>query len=325
MKSSSFDILATKVLGKLGKMDRATKLTTVRFVRDELQRLDWEDQALHLATFGFSTPEHLTVQDCLLAGEETGLQELASYLRGEQDEADLVAGASVQQPVPLKVFASHLAAHRGVVSTYAAEFQKYGIELFVAHDSIEPDAVWADEIVQSLRTAHCGIVFLHDGFNASGWCDQEVGWLLGRGIPVPVLKFGATAPYGPLGFKQAINVAGRYHEPVVEETLNVLRNSPAIAPNLIESLVVGLERSPNFHTTDLIWMQLRAYRELTTEQTERVLQAAAGNSQVRNASCPGDAMGRTYPVILQEFVESQASYSVPVAEVRPWATAQPPF
>jgi hypothetical protein len=146
VKSSSFDILATKVLGKLGKMDRATKLTTVRFVRDELQRLDWEDQALHLATFGFSTPEQMTVQDCLLEGEETGLQELASYLRGEQDEADLVAGASAQQPVPLKVFASHLAAHRGAVSTYSAEFQKYGIELFVAHDSIEPDAVWVDEI-----------------------------------------------------------------------------------------------------------------------------------------------------------------------------------
>lgn len=46
-------------------------------------------------------------------------------------------------------------------------------------------------------------------------------------------------------------------------------------------------------------MQLQAYQELTTEQTERMLQAAAGNSQVRNASCPGGGMGRTHPVILQ--------------------------
>jgi hypothetical protein len=306
-------------------MDRATKLKTVRFVRDELQGLDWEDQSLHLTTFGFSSPEHMTVQDCLLEGDETGLQELASYLRGEQDEADLVAGPISQQTAPLKVFASHLAAHRSVVSTYAAEFQKYGIELFVAHDSIEPDAVWADEIVRSLRTAHCGIVFLHDGFNASGWCDQEAGWLLGRGVPVPVLKFEATPPYGPLGFKQAINVAGRYPEPVVVETLNILRNSPAIASNLVESLVVGLERSPNFHTTDLIWDQLEGFRELTTDQTERVMQAAAGNSQVRNASCPEDALGRTYPVVLQEFVESQASYSAPMVAAAAWGTAQAPF
>lgn len=294
-------------------MDKAARLRDVKFVRDELQKLDWEDQHLHLGTFGFPTPDYdMTIQDCLLQGNDSDLQELASLLRGEQEVADVAAGAEASLPVPLKIFASHLAMKRAIVSDYAAQFQRYGIELFVAHDSIEPDSVWADEVLKMLRTSHCGLVFLHDKFGESGWCDQEVGWLLGRGVPVPVLKFEATAPYGPLGIKQAISVAGRHIGEVVVDVLAVLRNSSDLVPHLVESLVVGLERSWNFHTTDLIWTQLQGFRELTPSQNERILQAAATNDQVRNAYCYAES--RTYPELIQEFVKTQASYSAPLDE-----------
>jgi hypothetical protein len=97
----------------------------------------------------------------------------------------LTTGAIRVEPEaqPLFIFGSHLAAQRALVGAVGEQLSRYGIELFVAHDSIDHDALWQAEIEKALDRADAGLVFLHDGFSESAWCDQEVDGSWGGTCP----------------------------------------------------------------------------------------------------------------------------------------------
>lgn len=110
------------------------------------------------------------------------------------------------EPSIVRLFASHLDAQMKLVREVADVLSTYCISLFVAHNDIPVDDEWHNAIESHLQSVDGGVVFLHPGFNKSEWCDQEVGWLLGRGTPVFTLKFADQHPYGPLGKRQALVV-----------------------------------------------------------------------------------------------------------------------
>ena len=95
-----------------------------------------------------------------------------------------------------RVFLSHVATERGFVGEVSGQLAEIGLSAFVAHDSIEPSSVWQDTIEEALRTADVLVGLLHPGFNASPWAQQEVGWALGREIPVLMVRLGED----PKGF-----------------------------------------------------------------------------------------------------------------------------
>jgi hypothetical protein len=55
------------------------------------------------------------------------------------------------------VFGSHLSEHTVLVGAVRDQLLRYGIELFVAHDTIEHDKLWQDEIEKALDRAHAGL------------------------------------------------------------------------------------------------------------------------------------------------------------------------
>ncbi|MBW9210112.1 toll/interleukin-1 receptor domain-containing protein [Mumia sp. zg.B21] len=189
------------------------------------------------------------------------------------------------EPDPLCVFASHLANQAAVVGAVGKELAQRGVKLFVAHDSIAPDSEWASEIERVLQTCHAGVAFIAPGFSASQWCDQEVGWLLGRGVPCLALKFQGQSPYGPLGRKQALVVQdGTTAQKLADEIIAWLRMKPALAGNLNRSLIDALKGSINFSQTDNIWASLYSARDMTEKQVAGLLTAIRDNDQVYNAS-----------------------------------------
>lgn len=299
-------------------MDIRTRIETIRTVRDTLESYDYQDQSLYLQGYGYQPIDgynDFSIQDSLVQGDDDEkLLQLASHLRGEEAKSDDAAAG----PRPLSIFASHLNAHRELVAQYKQQFERYGISLFVAHDSITPDEEWANEIRRTLGTADCGLVFLHEGFRDSQWCDQEVGWLLGRQVAVPILIFGQHAPYGPMGMKQGLKVGTRPPHVIVPEVLDIYRRHSDLAPKLVESFIVGLERTGSFRTTDLIWEQIRDFRELTSEQVERVEAAVMTRDQIYNT---GRGDEGTYPELFDRFLKAQANYSAPAPTPAVWDEA----
>ncbi len=90
----------------------------------------------------------------------------------------------------LKLFVTHLAAHRQFAADLQEALWGYGISAFVAHNDIEPTQEWQTEIETALATCDALVALLHPEFHQSNWTDQETGFAMGRGIPVFSIRFG---------------------------------------------------------------------------------------------------------------------------------------
>lgn len=103
-----------------------------------------------------------------------------------------------------RLFLSHVSAHKLAVSSLQSELALRGISAFVAHEDIIPSFEWQKEIELALRSMHALAALLTPDFHPSNWTDQEVGFALGRGIPVVPVRLGAD-PYGFIGKYQGIS------------------------------------------------------------------------------------------------------------------------
>jgi hypothetical protein len=185
---------------------------------------------------------------------------------------------------PLFLFASHLTSQKALVGQVSNYLKGWGITLFVAHEAIEPDREWHNEIEKALRGCDAGVVFLSPNFKESKWCDQEVGWLLGREIPCYGLKFQDEDPYGPFGKKQAFSVrADMTAEKIGDEIIRWLSTKPELTSGFNASMVEALKLSRNFHRTDLVWERLHLATGLDSHEVASILAAIRDNDQVYNA------------------------------------------
>ncbi|MCS5735666.1 toll/interleukin-1 receptor domain-containing protein [Herbiconiux daphne] len=259
----------------------------------EETRRSWVIEALH------------NVDLSVLQGISTTLHELF-------DEPLIALGAS-SEPAPLKLFASHLTTQKVFVHEVAdALNRKWGVSLFVAHDDIEPDSTWQAPIEDALASVNGGVVFLHPGFIESRWCDQEVGWMLGRQIPLRALKFAGTDPYGPLGKQQAYTVPNTMSATALADVLiDWAAERPLLSGSLITSLVTALQASRNFDQSTALCDRLRDHNDLTTNQVAAVATALRDNDQVYG----GEYRGR----VIADSRTWLASLIVP------WLVQQPGF
>jgi len=294
-------------------MDFAERLDLIRSVRDELSKMDFEDVELLVEESGLGFLDwdewrdnrRSAVGKIVRKADDNQLITLASYLSGRRggDIETANPARSDGERAPLRLFASHQSDHKLVASGLAEAFAMYGITLFVAHEHIEPDQLWRAEILRELNAVDGGIAFLHDEFKTSDWCSQEVGWLLGRGVPVISLKYDIP-PFGPLAERQAVATFGHDTGALVNSVLDVLAGRSELHGRLASSYVTGMARSFNFATTVRIWVRLRNLRNLDGPQCRDLLRALETNNQVYWAYSPDDG-GRAYTDVVPEFLRSQ--------------------
>jgi len=194
--------------------------------------------------------------------------------------------AAPEEPQALRLFASHLNSQRQFVHQVADGLKRWGIHLFVAHDDIEPDELWHEAIETSLQSVHAGVVFLHPGFIESPWCDQEVGWLLGRGVPVRTLMFNRATPYGPVGKRQGVQIPDSLTaSQVAENVAEWIAGRHEIRRQYHSSMAQALADSPSFEWTNRIWSRIANASDLTDGQVATIAAAVRDNSQVFRGEC----------------------------------------
>ncbi len=145
----------------------------------------------------------------------------------------------------LRLFISHLADHRKYAADVQSALMSYGISAFVAHNDIEPTAVWLAEIETALSTCDTLIAFLHPKFHASYWTDQEIGFAMGRGLPVFSIRFGQD-PYGFIGRFQAFEGTNKEPQYLGRELFEALRKHKQTQRRMATALVSLFETSGSF-------------------------------------------------------------------------------
>ena len=90
---------------------------------------------------------------------------------------------------------SHSAKYKQYVSDVASSLLKFEVHAFVAHETMEVTRDSQEQIEHALRSMEAFVAFIHPEFTPSAWCQQELGWALGR-ESAPLRHPDGHRPYG---------------------------------------------------------------------------------------------------------------------------------
>ena len=182
----------------------------------------------------------------------------------------------------LKVFITHLAAHRKCVAELQEALWDYGMSGFVAHSDIEPTQEWQTEIETALATCVALVALLHPDFHLSSWTDQEIGFAMGRSVPVFSVRFGQD-PYGFIGRFQGFDGKGKPAAALARELFEAYRKNKQTQALMAGALVKLLEESNNFASAKERVGYLEELATWAPSMSARLKGALKSNSQVADA------------------------------------------
>lgn len=304
-------------------MRPAERIASIRESATLLSQQGWNDIDLILRQHGRRTSEDWQGEDrygyvvhMIEDAPDDGLYELHQYLVGET--GDVPTGAQPWAQGQLKLFMSHLAVQQQFVGEVGSYLNFYGISSFVAHVSIEPSEEWQSVIEVALRSCDAMAVFLHQGFHESFWCDQEVGFVLARRVPVLPIALDVM-PYGFMGKLQAARCQPNENPWLVaQKVLQWVIRTPSAQTAMTEGLVTAFERSGSYDNTRRVFGMLQDLPAFTPIQLQRLETATKDNDQVRNAVLGSDNI----PDLIRKFTIERGGSP---ASTQPEYSDEPPF
>lgn len=184
----------------------------------------------------------------------------------------------------VRLFISHRDKHKAKANELAHALEPYGISSFVAHDSIQPMTIWQTEIISGLETMEIMLAFVTDDLHSSIWTNQEIGFALGRNIPIVSLKLQGQDPSGFIGKQQALKCN---YDNVVTSAPNiykVLADSLNNRERLQTSLIQAFLDSSSFSETKKRFDRMReVVSELSSLEVENIIDEFRKNDQLHKS------------------------------------------
>lgn len=216
--------------------------------------------------------------------------------------------------LPARVFISHHHQRRHFAHAIKQVLaDRCGIDAFVAHEDISPSKPWREVIKKALNTCHALAAILDPEFHASEWCDQEVGWALGRNLPIiPVHDLAVDrSTLGRGGFldeHQDVKVnslweGGPNMFDAADGIFRVVLEDPRTRMTVgIDALVEAFVHSSSYDSTRRLWVLLEAVPQFEAEQMRRLEYAVESNRQVyETVVLRADGSRSEVPVLLKEL------------------------
>ena len=181
-----------------------------------------------------------------------------------------------------RLFLSHVAKHKVVVSKLKDELDWFGMSAFVAHEAIKPSLEWQREIELALRSMHALLALVTPDFHASNWTDQEIGWAFGRGVLAVPVRLGVD-PYGFAGKVQGINGDLEKPESLAKSVFETLLANPQTHGEVRRGFVTALCGSGSFNQSITLRDYIPEITDFTDEEKAAMKEACEKNSQVAQA------------------------------------------
>jgi hypothetical protein len=208
------------------------------------------------------------------------LIELGNHVLGSPE------GAAAPEPLPwhpkrFRLFLSHLATEKHLVSAVKAELAACTVDAFVAHQDIEPAKLWQDQIELALQTCDALVALMTEGFHDSKWTDQEIGFCMSRRVLIVPVRLGVD-PYGFIGRYQAVTPA-KDAAAIAKAIFGVLVSheltSAKIAPLLVEQFSGSQSYVDAMRNAGL----MKSIVRWTPEHLREIEQALETNDQISRA------------------------------------------
>jgi hypothetical protein len=180
-----------------------------------------------------------------------------------------------------KLFISHYHKEKELAGRIKGRLEnRFNIDVFVAHDDINPTEEWQETILRELETSNVFIMLLSRDFKTSDWTDQETGiaiQLKQKIIPVAL----DIPPYGFAGKYQALKWKEDAFDWGMRELVMVLYGKHILDTNEIVSYFTCSdsfkEAKENFNILD--WLK-RNEHKFTDDQIWDIAHSIVLNPQL---------------------------------------------
>lgn len=210
-----------------------------------------------------------------------------------------------------RLFLSHKSKDKKNVGMLKDELRKYGVFSFVAHANIEPMQTWQNEIERALESMGGLVALMTKDFHDSDWTDQEIGFALGRGVPIIAVNLGRN-PYGFIGSVQALKTKW---DNAAEEIVKLLIRKR----QMFDAYVQAVRDCPNFETANKLAKILPARKRLDEEQVQALVDAYNSSSQVYESYGFNGQKPSTYGPGLIGHLDRWAPKQYEIGEGAPYA------
>jgi hypothetical protein len=268
------------------QLSASKRITLVSEISSRLQMEEWPLIDLTLSQFGLPTTDawqggkNSYVIEMVKSAKDNILIEVAQHVGFLVEE---VPKPGIDPPFwrkrMFRVFITHLSAEKIFAAKLQEALLTYGICGFVAHNDIEPTLEWQTQIETALATADSLVALLHPEFHASKWTDQEIGFAMGRGLPVFALRFGQD-PYGFIGRFQGFVGGGKTPEALARELFDAYRKNKQSQKRMSEVLLNLFEDSSSFIAAKARIGYLEQLEVWDSSFVPRMEAAAEANSQI---------------------------------------------
>lgn len=159
---------------------------------------------------------------------------------------------------------------------------RYGVDAHMARHDVSPMADLPHTVMELIRSSSALVCLASEGFSSSPWCQQEVGFALGRGIPVFWAKLCATeTPTGLLTGQLAHQPSNG--KPTTKAVTDWLVQQSALRTELVASLGQGLSASRSYSDSRTLARLLLGIGTLTQDEWDLIRFRASTNNQVSDA------------------------------------------
>jgi TIR domain len=265
------------------------RITIIKEIVNRLNPEEWAMLDLTLKQFGLNISDDWNgdkrgyILEMVSPAPDSVLVELARHLGFETDNGPHnIADAAFWIKNRLRVFVSHLAIHKSIAGEFQQCLHPMGISCFVAHNDIEPTQEWQNQIELALATCDLLVALLHPDFHKSNWTDQEIGFVMGRGVPIFSVRLGQD-PYGFIGRFQAFNGQGKKTAVLARELFDACRKNKHCQPKMVHALVSLFEESGSFADAKTRIGYLEELPTWEKSHRDRVVAAAKANGQINGS------------------------------------------
>lgn len=182
----------------------------------------------------------------------------------------------------LKAFISYSHRNRRLARQVRDCLVAYGLDVFLAHDDIEPSAEWARVIQAELRD--CGVflpVLTHE-FPDSKWTDQETGMAVVTGKLIIPLRVDID-PYGFIGSIQGLRLDPDSLAAACSNIARTIGRKPEYRERFLDGLIRMFSESGSFEEAGRYADRLLQFEGYSPQQVRRVLLATIENGQIHQS------------------------------------------
>lgn len=185
--------------------------------------------------------------------------------------------------IPIEVFISHADEDKTTAKEIAVEMRKrQGVNVFVAHDDLDPGANWKSDLTQKIYECDAFVVLLTKDFHSAEWTEQEVGiahTFKKRMIPI---RFDKTATTGFMTDFQATKISWPIESSEIATLTDVIVAYSDEGQRHINGLIEQLRNSGSFiDANGCARILFNATTKFTPEQINKIANAYLENYEIR--------------------------------------------